>query len=56
MLARELGGGVTPAELRDLPMFQGLARLSRDGSPAPLCSVGTIEPKGLEAWLRACSL
>ena len=52
VLARELGGGVGPGELRDLPMYHGMARLSRDGTPAPLCSLSTIDPKGLEAWLR----
>lgn len=52
VLARELGGGVTPEELRDLPSFRAVARLSKDGTPAPVCSVQTIPPQGLEEWLR----
>ena len=51
-LAKNLGGGATPDELRDLPVYRAMARLSAGGSPAPLTSLTTIPPDGLTRWLR----
>lgn len=42
LLAAELGGTVTPRELRELPLYRGLARVLREGQPARVFTLGTI--------------
>ncbi len=45
-MATELGGGVTPRELQDLPLFHAAARLLCDGETAPVFTLRTIAPVG----------
>ena len=42
LLARELDGGVTAAELRNLPLYQAVASLLVDGSPSRPFSLETV--------------
>ncbi len=42
LLARELGGGVTPEELRGLPLYHAAARLLVAGEPTPVFTLRTI--------------
>jgi len=50
-LARELGGDASSRELRELPLFSGIARLLRNGEPAPLFTLRTLSPCRMDQML-----
>ena len=49
LVAEELGGGVTAAELVDQPLFRARARILLDGRPSDVFTLQTIPPADLDA-------
>ena len=51
LVAAELGGGVTAAELVEQPLFKARARILLDGSPSDVFTLTTIPPVDLDRRL-----